>query len=122
MPPPKNPSAKPKYVMPKPAPVVSWRNAPGGDESIAVVTKVGRNAISLMLFPPDSRAGVPKESVRHVGDPDLKGQINSDSGAWDFTDETKLLRLLSKAVIPDEEGHVAPITPDQIAFVNRHTK
>lgn len=80
-----------KYAMPTPPAVVVWRNCPGGDPANAIVTKLGRSAISVMLFPPDSRVGVPKDGVRFVDDPANKANGNSDSGVWDYTDETKLI-------------------------------
>lgn len=108
-----------KYRMPMPSPVVVWRNAPGGGSCIAVVTNVGSNAISLMLFPPDSRVGIPKDSVRYVGDPDVSRHVNSDSGVWEETDETKLLKALAAIVIPNEDGKAAPVSQDLIAFASR---
>lgn len=116
------PAQPPKYTMPTPTPVVVWSNAPGGEAVYGIVTKVGRRAISLMLFPSESRVGVPKDSVRHVGDPDNKAQANSDSGVWDYTDESKLIRALASVVFPDGEGHTAPMSPELIEFVNRVTK
>lgn len=118
----KSPAAPVPYAMPKPSPVVVWRNAPNGDPTFAIVTKFGKSAVSLMLFPPDSRAGIPRDGVRHVGDPQCKVRIDSDSGVWDFTDETKALRILAGISIPGPDGNPAVLTPDDIAFVNRVTK
>jgi hypothetical protein len=87
------------YVMPRPPAVVVWRAAPGGESNYAVVTKYGRHAIALMIFPSDSRVGVPKESVRFIGDPWNKiNGISPDSGVWEFTDETKRLMALEAKV------------------------
>jgi hypothetical protein len=50
-----------------------------------------------MVFPPDSRGGLPKTGVLHAGDPRLKGHTpDADAGCWDFTDESKLLRSLAE--------------------------
>ncbi|SIO37889.1 hypothetical protein SAMN05444166_4225 [Singulisphaera sp. GP187] len=103
----------PKYVSPRPPAVVLWRNAPGGDAYPAIVTQVGRHAISVMLFPPESRVGVPKDGVRHVGDPWNKQHgINADSGVWDYTDETKLIRALAASKIPGLDGNVQPLAQE----------
>lgn len=84
--------ARADFQMPTPGSLVIWFAAPGGDACVAAVTKIGRRAISVMLFPPDSRVGQPKDSVRHVDDPWNKiYDINPDSGVWDFTPEHKLL-------------------------------
>ena len=93
---PKTEPGKPAvFVMPKPPAVVVWRNAPGGETSFAIVTKYGRNAISVMIFPPESRVGVPKDGVRFTDDPWNKTQgINADSGIWEYTEETAQLRAL----------------------------
>ena len=90
-----------KYQMPTPPAVVVWRNAPGGEPNYAVVTKVGRQAVSLMIFPTDSRVGVPKDGVRFVGDPDNRHLALSDAGVWDYTDESKLLQKLAGALAGD---------------------
>lgn len=95
--------AKPiPFRMPTPPPIVVWRNAPGGEACYAAVTKRNKNSVSLLLWPPDQRVGVPKEGVRHVSDPWNKTQgINADSGVWDYTDESKVLIKLV-----DESEHV----------------
>ncbi len=86
------------YVMPRPPAVVVWRAAPGGESNYALVTKYGRHAVALMIFPSDSRVGVPKESVRFVGDPWNKTNgISPDTGIWEYTQESlDLQRLLAK--------------------------
>jgi hypothetical protein len=90
------PTDKPApFVMPKPPAIVVWRNAPGGETSYAMVTKLGRYAISVMIFPPESRVGVPKDGVRFIDDPWNKTQgINADTGIWEYTEETLQLRKL----------------------------
>lgn len=91
------------YVMPKPLDTVVWSNAPGGESYYALVTKVGRNAISLMVFPTESRVGVPKESVRFISDPwNAKNGVNADAGVWDFTDEQKLLQFVVGKLVADK--------------------
>ena len=84
------------WKMPKPSPIVVWRNAPGGESFNAIVTQINRNSISLMLFPPESRVGVPKDGVRFIDDPWNKTNgINADAGVWEFTTETLLLHRLA---------------------------
>ena len=91
----------PPFVMPKPPTLVVWRNAPGGEPTNAIVTAVGRHAISVMLFPPESRVGVPKDGVRYKGDPwNLTQGVNSDSGIWEYTEETLQLRHLILTLTP----------------------
>jgi hypothetical protein len=75
--------------------LVVWRHTPDSEPYAAVVTKRGKTAISVMVFPPDSRGGLPKDGVLHINDPRLKGtQASPDSGCWDFTDATKELKAL----------------------------
>ena len=100
-----------KFVMPPAPTVVLWRHAPGGEASPAAVTKVGKQALSLMIFPPDSRVGVPKDGVRFIDDPFLKANV-TDGGVWDYTDEHKLLMTVAARMIPDRDGNVASIPPE----------
>lgn len=87
--------AEPKWKMPRPGALVVWRNAPGAAPVHAVVTQIGRNAINVMIFPPDSKVGIPKDSVRHVDDPWNKQYgINADAGCWEHTDEYKRLQAI----------------------------
>lgn len=83
----------PEYRMPTPPAIVIWRNAPGDDAAApAAVTKRGKSAVSLMVFPPDSRVGVPKDAVRFIDDPIVKKSgINPSDGVWDYTPEYRLL-------------------------------
>jgi hypothetical protein len=76
-----------KYKMPKPTAIVMWRPSPGIPPSPAAVTHVGQTAVNLMIFPPDSRAGLPKDAVRHSTDPLVKNQLAPEAGIWDFTPE-----------------------------------
>lgn len=87
-----------QYEMPVPPPVVVWRNAPGGEPNYAIVTKYGRHAVSLMIFPPESRVGVPKDGVRFIDDPHLRLNALTDSGIWEYTDETKLIQDLKSRI------------------------
>lgn len=88
-------NVKSPFVMPKPAAVVVWKNAPAAEENFAIVTHVGRHAISLIVFPSESRVGIPKDSVRHVADPrNAALGISGDYGVWDYTEESKQLHKL----------------------------
>ena len=103
-------AAKPdKFVMPPAPSVVLWRHAPGGEPSPAAVTKVGKQAISVLIFPPDSRIGVPKDGVRFADDPFLKANV-TDGGIWDYTPEHKLLLSLVTRMTPD--GNATPEATD----------
>lgn len=84
------------YEMPQPPPVVVWRDAPGGESNYAIVTKYGRSAISVMIFPPDSRVGVPKDGVRFIDDPANRRTGVGDAGIWEYTSETNLILDLQK--------------------------
>lgn len=91
-----NPS---EWKMPHPPAIVLWRNAPGGEVSYAIVTKYNKQSISVMIFPPESRVGVPKDGVRHFDDPWNKIQgLNSDSGVWEYTYEDRELAALKRTV------------------------
>jgi hypothetical protein len=81
------------YEMPKP-PIGAVHFYPAiGDTPVpALVTQVGRRAVNLLAFPPDTRGGVPRDGVRHIDDPDLRRTTETAMlGCWDFTDEHKLL-------------------------------
>lgn len=80
--------------MPKAPPVVIWRNAPNAEPNYAIVTRYGRSAISVMIFPPDSRVGVPRDGVRFLEDPINRLQGIGEGGIWEYTDETKLIQEL----------------------------
>ena len=84
--------------------LVLWRHTPDGEASPAAVTRVGQNAIAVMIFPPDSRAGIPKDGVMHVSDPRAKTLAQPDAGLWDYTDETKLLMRLADALAVEHDG------------------
>lgn len=86
------------YKMPRPTTIVQWQHAPGGEFSPAIVTRVGRTAISVMVFPTESRVGVPKDGVSHVSDPRAKTMVAPESGLWDFTEEYRVVQKLVEAV------------------------
>jgi hypothetical protein len=92
-------SVKPaEWRMPRPPAVVVWRNAPGGETAYAIVTKYNKNSVSLMIFPPESRIGVPKDGVRFIADPwNATNGINADSGVWEYTPEHELFMALVHA-------------------------
>ncbi len=93
-----------EYKMPDPPAVVVWRNDPSGDSSYAIVTRYNRYSVNLMIFPPDSRVGVPKDGVRFEDDPWNKTNgINPDSGVWGYTAESLLLAKLAGGIHPKPE-------------------
>ena len=96
------PEKKVEWQMPRPPAVVLWRNAPGGETAYAVVTKYNRNSVNLAIFAPDSRVVVPKDGVRFVNDPWNKVHgINAESGVWDYTEESLLIRKLLERTVPE---------------------
>ena len=48
------------------------------------VTAVGNETVNLIFLPTDSRGGVPRDGVRHVGDPKNQ-RIESDAGVFDLS-------------------------------------
>lgn len=82
---------------------VQWRYSPNGEPAAAIVTHVGRHAVSVMVFPPESRVGVPKEGVRHSSDPQLPKLAQNDGGVWDYT---RLHRLIVGLTTPLVSGAV----------------
>jgi hypothetical protein len=100
------------YEMPKP-PVgaVLFYPAIGNEPVPALVTQVGKRAVNLLAFPPDTRGGIPRDGVRHIDDPDVRrSTATATLGVWDFTDEHKqlaaqrrLLAQLAEAVGFDPE-------------------
>lgn len=66
--------------------IVLWKhNVGSNDPAPAVVTKVGQAGIGVLMLPPDSRVGTPRDGVRHVSDPALATVLSSDTGVWDYT-------------------------------------
>lgn len=114
----KAPATPAPFVQPLAPAVVLWRPSPGADPAFAVITRHGKHANSLLVFPTESRGGIPKDGVRHVDDPwNYTAGIQADSGVWDFTDESKILRTLATRLIGDESGMVAPIPPEAVALL-----
>jgi hypothetical protein len=89
-----------------------WRHSPGHAATAAQVTRVGREAVSLILFPPDSRGGVVKDGVRFIGDPELPRLAHNDTGCWDYTARQKLVNVVLDGLLPDSEGNVQAIPKD----------
>jgi hypothetical protein len=95
-----SPAKRPeKYRAPTPnlGPVL-WSHIPGGEQSSAIVTRAGRDAIDVIIFPPESRIGIPKSGVVYVGDPRAATMVSPESGFWDFTAESKKLAELSALI------------------------
>jgi len=87
------------FTMPTPAPVVIWRPGVAAEPAFAIVTAVGRNAIDVLVFPPESRVGVPKTGVKHVSDPwHLKHGLDVYAGVWEPTDETLKIEALRECL------------------------
>jgi hypothetical protein len=49
-----------------------------------MVTAIGERSVSLTIFAPDNRGGIPKDGVRHCSDPDNRMHPGYDGGSWDF--------------------------------------
>ncbi len=77
---------------------VLWSHAPGSDVAPAVVTAVGPFAISVTIFPENSRGGLPRDGVRHVSDPAL-AKLQSEAGVWRHTERT-LRSMPRPAAVP----------------------
>lgn len=94
--PPEDPAPMP-YKMPSifPGEIVLWSHTPDAEAYAAVVTRVGYNAVSLFMMPPDSRRGEIRDGVRHVSDPELPRLIN-EGGCWRDTRSMALLRELGR--------------------------
>jgi hypothetical protein len=90
----------PKYKPPVPdlGPVL-WYHVPGGEPSPAIVTRAGRDACDVIVFPPESRVGVPKSGVLYVNDPRAKTMVSPESGFWDYTEDTKLIHQIKRELL-----------------------
>lgn len=86
-----------KYQMPKPGMFVTWSFGLGQDVLSAAVTRVGKNAIEVMVFPPDHRGAVPASGVVHVSDPRAKNTA-PEAGVWDFLPEQKWILALEEKI------------------------
>lgn len=82
------------YKMPEPYCVCLWAPAQGMEWSPALVTKVSRNTVSVVVFTIDARMGVPKDGVRYLNDPGVQHISPDEGGIWDFSPEQKILRDL----------------------------
>lgn len=72
-----------------------WYPQPGHEPSAGMIVQVGDRSVSVIVLSPYNRAGVIKDGVRHISDPDLSSKPTAVSaGCWDFTDDQKALRAL----------------------------
>lgn len=84
-----------RYEMPQPrSGMVRWKFGDGsGDNCTAIVTKVHRDMIDVMIFPSGISLPQPKTGVKYVKDPQLKTMSQPNPGGiWDFTDMEKMVR------------------------------
>ncbi len=72
-----------------------WYDEIGGTPCAAMVTRPG-TTISVLLFPPDSKGFAIKETVRHVSDPENYKYAHLRNGVWDYTEESKALRVFAR--------------------------
>jgi hypothetical protein len=71
-----------------------WRYAPGAEPSAALVTRVNRETVSVIVFPPDSRGGSPRDGVRHSSDPRVpKLATSNDTGVWDYCEDHRPVKV-----------------------------
>jgi hypothetical protein len=84
------------YKMPKPSfGLVYWKPSPHSkDLAVGIVTKVGDNAINVMVMPDGGYRPVEKNGVRHVSDEGFARLGDQRCGVWDFTDADKELAAL----------------------------
>lgn len=77
-----------------------WRAATNPQDPVepvpAIITQVGQRSVMLTVFAPDNRGGLPKDGVRHIGDPELGDHPNYEGGCWDFTDDHKRIAGLEQ--------------------------
>lgn len=69
--------------------------APGEPPTAALVTRPG-SCINVIVFPTESRIGLVCETVRHVSDPEYPKFAHLNQGVWDYTDDQKAIRSLTK--------------------------
>jgi hypothetical protein len=98
--------AQEAYQPPDPYTVCLWAPALGMEWSPALVTKIGRSGISVVLFSIDARMGLPKDGVVYVNDPRSFKIHPDEGGIWDFTVDQKILRELMG--IKDDDFVQAP--------------
>ena len=80
--------------MPEPYTVCLWAPTADLEWSPALVTRINRNTVSVVVFSIDARMGVPKDGVRYVNDPGSQSISPDEGGVWDFTVDQKILREL----------------------------
>lgn len=89
--------------MPEPGDIVQWTFAPGQRMVPALVTGMGHDVISVILFPSETASFVRRECVRHVSDPWLKTHnVDPNYGVWEYTEESKKLHELYETLCPDK--------------------
>lgn len=88
------------FVMPKPSigQIVVWSYNKNAEKNPAVVTRVGRESIGLLIHVDALKDHVHKTGVRYVGDPLINRFPEHDSGHWDFSDDTKAFQELQRQV------------------------
>lgn len=74
------------WVMPaaRLGPCVWYASRDGLEPVPAMITQIGQGSVMLTVFPPDNRAGLPKDGVRHVTDPVIAQYPSYESGCWDY--------------------------------------
>lgn len=80
--------------------IVLWRHARQASEPApAIVTRVGQQALSVIIFPTESKVGITRDGVRHCTDPAL-ATIQSDAGVWEYTDGDRVVVEVASAARP----------------------
>ncbi len=64
--------------------------------AIAVVTKVGYNAVSVSVIAEDRATFICQSGVRHCSDPEIAHPEIAKNGCWEDTDDTKMMLRLSQ--------------------------
>jgi hypothetical protein len=99
-----------RYVMPRPClgQCVLWSFNPGGEQSPAVVTKVGQDSIAVNVHVDSYKDHLLKNGVRHVTDPWLQKFPSHDGGCWSFNSFDLMImeRLRLGAGWQDDTDHV----------------
>lgn len=91
-----------KYEMPKVylGQIVLWRHGRQANEPApAIVTRVGMNAVSVIIFPTESKVGITRDGVRYCTDPAL-ATVQSDAGVWDYTDGDRAGEMMAVLAKP----------------------
>ena len=66
---------------------------------VAIVTKLGHRSITVSIIPLNNRTVTPKEGVRYITDPDARMVELEEQGAWDYTEQTRVMREVAKTVL-----------------------